>query len=338
MNHRFEYHVHGREKTPEEVIEIIMYGLTGKSVTTPEELNECVRFMDAENQSLLSIYCAEMLTRHIGVVMHMERDIAQDLMLTDIDAATCDLRMPYPSFELTIPQGIAIPGTDYELSSMLIVEPDEATKALNGCAFQHEPQIQVLGNIRKHGDRSLSSNLPAFNLKMEKGKCIEEVLTNPDNNQTSLERTKAMRASVRVAVGTLLYIMSVEETSLVLRPMPAIPHIFMSKKKRRRHPERVKENQAQKHYELVDITEKSKPETKQRSAGTHASPKGHWRKGHMRVLRHRKYIQVTGQVRIVWVRPTWVGQDGISRFVTQRKVPGSPAAMHQVVSKIKKSA
>ena len=70
-----------------------------------------------------------------------------------------------------------------------------------------------------------------------------------------------------------------------------------------------------------DITPKAAPGAAGCGTGTHASPVGHWRRRHMRVLKAPQYRRnADGSCRTVWVQWAWVGEDNITRFVGHRQI------------------
>lgn len=244
------------------------------------------------------------LAMYRGVVLHVrDRNLVEALLRTDIDAMVADVRMPFPIVEIVYPSGIMM-GERHQVSGTLMVDT-------NAVDFRKEfPWIRIenIGSGPKAGF-IMVANLLSADGRPDAGQnvmrfgpplAISEIPHSPDLN--AVERT-AVEAHARLACALFLYLQGVEK-SLALRRIDhrkEMSHgmVAMAARLDKKLPR----------YELVDVLSKSAGRSVMHG-GHHASPDGHWRRGHMRVLRDARFVRNhDGSVKSIWVRPCLVNSD-----------------------------
>lgn len=247
----------------------------------------------------------DILSIYKGVVLHVrDRGLVEALLRTDIDAMVADIRMPFPIVEIVYPSGIML-GDRYQISGTLMVD----TSTVN---FQKEfPWVKVeqinrsgtragftmvVNLLSRDGHPDIGQNVMMFGPPL----AISEIPCSPDLD--AVER-KAVETHARLACALFLYLQGVERS----RALRRIEHNKEMSRGMVAMAARLDRNLPR--YELLDVVSKSQSDGISHG-GHHASPDGHWRRGHMRVLRDNRFLRnEDGSMKSIWVRPCLVNSD-----------------------------
>lgn len=263
-----------------------------------------------------------------GVSIHVPScELIEDLMDTDIDSLLCEIHLPYPVMEISVPMGMAIPGTGFNVASMLIIDMDALhtlDKRLVGFKDSHMAgKVMVAYHMRPAGDNRPSNRLIWGNTCYEKKGTVaynsvrEEVFSTVQTQDQEQETAKQVsQYQIRLAIALMLYFQTSEQRATLLEPVDRVEGRWQGFTREMREHDRKTVS----HYRVVDITPKeARPSHDQIHATTRNGVTGHWRKKHMRVLRHEKYARnADGSLKTLWVRWTWVGEESVNRVVGQR--------------------
>jgi hypothetical protein len=260
--------------------------------------------------------------RRNGVVLHVGKELAKELLNCHLDMSTADITVPYPTVEIAVPFGIPI-NDDYDLTSIGVMDTSYWIKK-NGINEKNThidkrefDLCLIIGKIRKSGDPAQSQDLMNFVIPIEKSHSVGEAIDRIKNSSDNL--TTVMAAQVKFALATFAYIQAVAEES-AKGPVKACK----SQKLRITSPLKSlieKNNKNQRHLKLVNVIER-KPgcHSKGNKSGRHLK-EGHWRGVVLRSLRHPKYKRMpNGKPRIIKINPCWVGPPSADKFTSQRKI------------------
>jgi len=243
-----------------------------------------------------------------SVVIHVpDRQLVEDLMDTDIDALVADVHMPYPVMEITVPAGISISGTEYELSSMMVFDLDVCIPEKYRGELTR--QVDVCFNLRRRNDTRPISQMMWVEARWKKDQTVKENLAGeiqasrtPDVSMQG--EIKTTNTHTNFVFALMLYFQTVETQNAVMERLQAVHGQWPGFNRGRRE-----QDSRRRHFKVIDITAPKKLAGHDLSSAPHTSPCGHRRRSHLRVLAHAKYKRnPNGSLKSVWVRSTWVGE------------------------------
>lgn len=234
-------------------------------------------------------------------------DLIECMLRTDIEAIMGDVRLPFPICEFVFPEGIPLGYLDYELSGCLIAD----SKNFN-IYSDWRKQFEQRAIIKPDGMAGEADTI-FFSRLIRKGVRDGDGVSWLRFNHTSTldglptdapvpaEDSQANKILVRLVFGLCLY-MQTEEGRKALTPLQPCRrnNKFIG-------PSTVKVLGARSKYKLRDMITHGLREPGDDLGGSHAGPRAHWRKLHMRSLRHEKYKRnENGSIRVIWVRPALI--------------------------------
>jgi hypothetical protein len=265
------------------------------------------QLLDGGFQNTFIIMLSEIENIFSGVSIHVrDRELVEALLRTDIEAVVKDVQFPYPVMEICLPEGIDM-GDGYQASSVVFIDYRSAN---------FRKQYSKVIPFGDNPEGSIMSSFIAVTRMRKMDGTYGEVLIKKFDESFDLSRggsqpdmTKQeddlMDRHINLVMALMLYLQSVE-TAKALTPLAheysmgeGLPASVARLQKKRRH------------MAIVDLAAPKK-EHGQWLGGTHASPEGHWRKGHIRVFRS-EYFSAERRAKPKWIRPMWVGPEGISR-------------------------
>jgi len=285
---------------------------------------ECRNYMDESRVSTAVIAVGEAMQLKEGVVIHVrDPGLVEALIRTEVDAFISECHLPFPVFEICWPSGIEIaPG--HQASGTLVYDmsrPVMRREAADRFAVGFERYAPTLavsswpmtldGGWASEGPlvMHIDPKLPVDSYKLSCGITADE--------------NAVLKSHVRLAFAFMLYLQSVD-ASRVLKRVESVrssgtecmPAAVCSAYKKRPH------------YAVTELFGPRSVSVREYQGGHHASPKEHWRVGHMRVLRDERFRRnPDGSLRAIWIRPVRIAwAEGVTA-VTERKVSAAAHAM-----------
>ena len=252
-----------------------------------------------------------------GVQIFVEdRALVEMLLRADIDAITDDVHLPFPVCEIIVPSGILMV-EDYQLGGFLCADTRRFSfckEVEKFCTWQlphNNPELGIYVSSRFKSIDGVSQD-SIHSVDLVPGKPVASV-----GCATGVEGSAKLviNATTRFCSALCLYLQS-KEGQLALEPRSGgmkrrgVAAALCSQLKRRK-------SVAVKNL----ITAKREPG---KSHGLHhASPKAHWRKLHMRALRHERFHRnPDGSIRVILVNASLVSEsiDNDDVVTTKRKL------------------
>jgi len=253
-----------------------------------------------------------------GVTIIVEdRELVKAMLRTEIDALIKDVKIPFPICEFVFPSGIPLGAGDYDVSGSLLCdlsynikkECGDEYKALYFDSEDGAARYQFMTRLfsaSRGDDRQgvswlrFSSDIPLENVPLRVP--VAEV------------DSFGLRQMARLVFGLCLYLQTEEGTKALMPRM---------KNDRRQGVCAASAKCLKKHrsYKIEDLISPKLRYEKHSRGGHHNSPKAHWRKLHMRSLRHEKFKRnEDGSVKVIWVRPSLINADKDDRVNCLRKI------------------
>jgi hypothetical protein len=250
-----------------------------------------------------------------GVQIFVEdRALVEMLLRANIDASTDDVYLPFPVCEFIVPRGIPLID-GYQLAGCLCADSRrfDLRKEVEKYGVWKLPYAGpaegiTVGSTLKATDGTLDKFVHSISLPQ--GAPVESVKSGIEVKAAS---RLAMNASAKFCAALCLYLQS-KEGQLALEPRTT------STKQNGVTPALGRQLKRRKSITIKDLIT-PKRDVGMPGGGTHASPGAHWRKLHMRALRHERFNRnPDGSVRVVLVNASLVNGEGVDTVTTKRKL------------------
>ena len=229
-----------------------------------------------------------------------DSELINAMLRTDIDALMGDVRLPFPICEFVFPEHHPLGIDDYDISGCLLIDLDTAPIKLLMEQYPGKWEIQTPPEVKK----------VFFTRLLRKGKSdvagISWLQFDPAQSLDILpvkvplrqEDSRAIHILCKLCFGLCLYCQTAEgQKSLEKFELPNRAC------RKGSGPTEMRAYKDRKHYVMRDLITHKFRESSIVGIGTHASPKTHWRKLHLRTLRHERYNRnPDGSIRAVWIR------------------------------------
>lgn len=249
-----------------------------------------------------------------STVIHVtDENLIECLMDADIDAVMSDVHLPFPICEFVFPStdlGIK----DYVTSGSLIAD-ESMFSAKKFWKFDWLPEKKE-GRRLLHFTRLLTSD------GVTDSQGVSWLRFDPSCHLDELPKPKikwaehdgvACKKLARLCMSLCLYLQTKEGESALIET----PH-----KKREGIASNVARHYKKKQsFKIRNLITPALEYTSGSRTGTHASPKAHWRKFHMRSLRDKRYKRnPDGSVRVIFVKPALIGASDDEAIKSERRI------------------
>lgn len=246
------------------------------------------------------------------VVYVEDVDLLDALMRSDVDAMIQDVRMPFPVMEFVFPESARMLDGVYRLSGTLMCDLSFLER------FWGEDVRKVSMTMNKAGFQLQSRLLRADGSPDSDG--ISWIRFGADMKLDDLPQwvhvaeddRAAIRTLSRLCVSLCLYCQTKEGQRAI---------VPCASKKRQTIPEMGKAIRKRPSRRITSLLPPAlRLRELSQSVGHHARPVPHWRRGHMRSLRHERYARnPDGSVHVVWVHPAPIAANA-DTVTAERKV------------------
>jgi hypothetical protein len=301
-----------REWDDSDAITAVKNGILKETGTTPtpEHIENILRNIPVQ-------LMWELMNILYGVTIYVNTEtLLEAVMRTNIEALMGDVRLPFPVCEFVFPEHFDI-GNGYQASGCLLADvktaPVETLLKRSKYPWNVVTPLEVTNVFFSRLIRNNFGDTGGVSwLQFNANEPLDSV---PKKVPVNKEDQIAVRTMCRLCYGLCLYCQTAEGQK-------AIEPFTLGKRAARKGAgiTEMELHRKRKHYVMQDLITHTFREPCESQDGTHASPKTHWRKLHLRTLRHEKYIRnLDGSVRAIWIKPTLVNPSN-DMEKTERKI------------------